>query len=158
MSTVFTCDHYNHYSLSWPLNLIFIIIEKLNSCSNDNSSWRTFTSRLSNLIFFISELSLTHSKTFLFWPSSLEWHNLFCTWRFIPPTHKTFASAAPKLCSRITYLKKFYSHRISRPPIANTIISRMQLSIFRQYKILHDMIHMTIRIVLELVLVISSRA
>jgi|GEM_PF-2159642 len=29
---------------------------------------------------------------------------------------------------------------------------------YRQYKILHDMIHMTIRIVLELVLVISSRA
>jgi hypothetical protein len=41
---------------------------------------------------------LSHSHTFFFRPIPLDWHD-FCRMRwFIPPTHKTMASAAPQLC------------------------------------------------------------
>jgi hypothetical protein len=107
--------------------LKFILVtERKFSLSALGKFWRV---HISDICYIKTKEILTHRQTFLFWPNSFEWHYLFCTWRFIPPTHKTIASAAPKLYSRITYLKKPYCHRISQRFIANTIIGPMQSSI-----------------------------
>ena len=118
---------------------------------------RTLFKYLIYLFLTISGRGLTHSHTFFFGPILFEWRNLFCTWRFIPPTHKTFASAHRSSVLESLILKNSIVLESVNHLLQMQSSAQCNLVYYRQNKILHDMIHMTIRIVLELVLVIFDR-
>ena len=95
-----TNEHYCHCCYNYHVFGIHLIArERVMSYLH----WAKSGSHL-YLIFFLLTLELAHGQTFLFWPSSLEWHYLFMSCWFIPPTNQTVPSTAPKFCS-CTYCK-----------------------------------------------------